>query len=40
VAQALELREPCPAAEASDLDLVAAHYLADHPAAYKAALIH
>ncbi len=39
VAQALELREPCPAAEASDADLVAAHYLADHPEAYAAALI-
>ncbi len=40
VAQALELREPCPAAEASDTDLLAAHYLADHPAAYAAALEH
>ena len=40
VAQALELREPCPAAEANDTDLLAAHFLADHPAAYKAALIH
>jgi carboxyl-terminal processing protease len=40
VAQALELRAPCPAAEASDEDLVAAHYLADHPAAYAAALLH
>ncbi len=40
VAQALELREPCPAAEASDTDLLAAHVLADHPHAYDAALIH
>ena len=40
VAQALALREPCPAAEAGDGDLAAAHFLADHPAAYKAALIH
>jgi carboxyl-terminal processing protease len=40
VARALELREPCPAAEASDGDLVAAHYLADHPEAYSAALLH
>ncbi len=39
VAQALELRAPCPAAEASDEDLVAAHFLADHPGAYAAALI-
>jgi carboxyl-terminal processing protease len=39
VAQALELREPCPAAEASDEDLVAAHYLADHPEAYASALL-
>ncbi len=40
VAQALELRAPCPAAEASDADLVAAHFLADHPEAYAAAIIH
>ncbi len=40
VAQALELREPCPAGEANDTDLLAAHVLADHPKAYDAALIH
>jgi carboxyl-terminal processing protease len=38
VAEALALREPCPAAEAGDGDLAAAHFLADHPAAYRAAL--
>ncbi len=39
VAQALALREPCPAAEESDLDMVVAHFLGAHPAAYAAALI-
>jgi len=35
----LELRAPCPAAEASDSDLAAAHWLIDHPAAYQTALL-
>jgi carboxyl-terminal processing protease len=39
MARALELRQPCPAAEGGDLDLEAAHFLATHPAAYRAALI-
>jgi carboxyl-terminal processing protease len=39
MAQALELRQPCPAAEGGDLDLEAAHFLAAHPAAYQAALL-
>jgi carboxyl-terminal processing protease len=38
-AQALALREPCPAAGGTDLDLVAAQYLAKHAEAYDAALI-
>lgn len=38
IAVALELRTPCPAAEGSDADMEAAHYLADHPAAFQAAL--
>jgi carboxyl-terminal processing protease len=38
-AEALALRQPCPAAGASDLDLVAAQFLAKHPPAYQAALI-
>jgi carboxyl-terminal processing protease len=37
--QALQLRVPCPAAEASDDDMVVAHFLADHPKAYQAALL-
>jgi carboxyl-terminal processing protease len=39
MAQALELRQPCPAAEGGDADLEAAHFLAAHPAAYTAALL-
>jgi carboxyl-terminal processing protease len=39
VAQAIEIREACPAAEGRDGDMVAAKFLIDHPAAYKAALI-
>jgi carboxyl-terminal processing protease len=39
MARALELRQPCPAAEGGDLDLEAAHFLATDPAAYRAALI-
>jgi carboxyl-terminal processing protease len=39
MAQALELRQPCPAAEGGDLDLEAAHFLAARPVAYQAALI-
>ena len=39
VARALELRNACPAAEGGDEDLVAAHFLADHPGAYRAALL-
>jgi carboxyl-terminal processing protease len=38
-ATALALRAACPAAEGSDEDMVAAHFLAAHPAAYAAALI-
>jgi carboxyl-terminal processing protease len=38
-AQAQELRLPCPAADGSDRDVVAAMYLANHPAAYQAALL-
>ena len=36
-AQVVELRNACPAAEGRDLDLVAARFLLDHPAAYQAA---
>ena len=39
VAQALELREPCPAAEESDADMLVARFFSQHPAAYAAALI-
>jgi carboxyl-terminal processing protease len=39
MAQALDLRQPCPAAEGGDLDLQAANFLAVHPAAYQAALV-
>ncbi|MEJ0046243.1 MAG: S41 family peptidase [Rhodospirillales bacterium] len=39
MAQALELRQPCPAAEGSDADMAAAHFLATHPIAYHAALL-
>jgi carboxyl-terminal processing protease len=38
-AEALEIRQACPAAEGSDADLVAARFLIAHPAAYAAALI-
>ena len=37
--QLLELRAPCPAAEASDNDIPAAHWLIDHPIAYQTALL-
>jgi len=37
--QLLELRAPCPAAEASDADLSAAHWLIDHATAYQTALL-
>jgi len=36
-AEIVELRTPCPAAEGRDLDMVAARYLLDHPAAYATA---
>jgi carboxyl-terminal processing protease len=39
VAQALALRQPCPAAASTDLDLTAAAFLARHDDAYDAALI-
>ena len=35
----LELRAPCPAAEANDSDIAAAHWLIDHPTAYQTALL-
>ena len=38
-AQAVELRSPCPAAEGSDGDMGAAHFLTSHPEAYAAALL-
>ncbi len=38
-AEALEIRQACPAAEGRDPDLAAARYLVDHPAAYAAALL-
>ena len=38
-AQALELRQACPAAESGDADMTATHFLADHPKAYAAALL-
>ena len=37
--QLLELRSPCPAAEANDRDLAAAHWLVDHQVAYQTALL-
>jgi carboxyl-terminal processing protease len=37
-AQVVELRNACPAAEGRDLDVEAAWFLLDHPAAYQAAL--
>ena len=39
VAQVVELRNACPAAEGRDADLDAAGFLLDHPAAYQAALM-
>jgi carboxyl-terminal processing protease len=39
VAQAIELRSACPAAEGRDGDIAAAKFLIDHPTAYQAALI-
>jgi len=38
-AQALELRLSCPAADGTDRDVLAAKFLADHPAAYQTALL-
>ena len=38
VAQVVELRNACPAAEGHDADSDAAQFLIDHPAAYRAAL--
>ena len=38
-ARALDIRNACPAAESNDDDLTAAHFVADHPAAYRAALL-
>jgi carboxyl-terminal processing protease len=38
-AQATELRLPCPAADGTDRDVVAATFLATHPRAYESALI-
>ncbi len=39
VAQAIDIRSACPAAEGRDGDIAAAKFLIDHPAAYQAALI-
>lgn len=39
-AVAAELRQPCPTAEGTDADLAAARFLAAHPDAYEAALLH
>ena len=39
VARALEIRSACPAAEGSESDVTAAHFLADHPTAYRTALL-
>jgi carboxyl-terminal processing protease len=39
-ATALDLRAACPAAEGNDDDMVVAQFLATHPKAYAAALIH
>jgi carboxyl-terminal processing protease len=38
-AEALDIRSACPAAIGSDTDLQAAKFLADHPSAYRAALL-
>jgi carboxyl-terminal processing protease len=39
VAQAIEIRANCPAAEGRDEDMLAAKFLIDHPDAYRTALI-
>jgi carboxyl-terminal processing protease len=39
ITRALELRSACPAAEGGDIDLQAAHFLADHATAYRTALL-
>jgi carboxyl-terminal processing protease len=39
VDRALDIRSACPAAEGTDTDMLVAKFLADHPAAYRAALI-
>ena len=39
VARALDIRSACPAAEGADTDVAAAHFLADHPVAYRTALL-
>lgn len=39
VSAVLDIRAACPAAEGRDSDLHVAHFLADHPAAYRAALL-
>lgn len=38
-AETLALRNPCPASEARDADMLAARFLVSHPAAYAAALL-
>jgi carboxyl-terminal processing protease len=38
VAQVVEMRNACPAAEGRDEDVEAAKFLIDHPLAYAAAL--
>ncbi len=38
-AEAVAIRDACPAAEGREIDLEAAHWLIDHPAAYAAALL-
>ncbi len=39
MADALRLRQACPAAEGGDDDLLVAHFLASHPEAYQSALL-
>ncbi len=39
VSRALDIRTACPASEGSDSDLDAAHFLTDHPDAYRQALL-
>ncbi|MBV8092572.1 MAG: hypothetical protein JO110_04935 [Acetobacteraceae bacterium] len=39
VAEALAIRNSCPAAEGSDADMEAASFLIDHPEAYVAGLL-